>query len=68
MAAVNRPTDVKQKETDINQKLQLYGIYSGMLDPPVSYPCFFGHPVRSLGILEFSPRCRKVYSSSSLTV
>lgn len=30
MAAVNRPTDVKQKEADINQKLQLYGIYSGM--------------------------------------
>lgn len=26
--AVNRPTDVKQKEADVNQKLQLYGIYS----------------------------------------
>lgn len=30
MAAVNRKTDVKQKEADVNQKLQLYGIYSGM--------------------------------------
>ena len=30
MAAVNRPTNVKQKEADVNQKLQLYGIYSGM--------------------------------------
>jgi hypothetical protein len=29
MAAVNRPTDVKQKEADVNQKLQLYGIYAG---------------------------------------
>lgn len=29
MAAVNRKTDVKQKEADVNQKLQLYGIYSG---------------------------------------
>jgi len=27
--AVNRPTDVKQKEKDVNNKLQLYGIYSG---------------------------------------
>ncbi|OJJ49338.1 hypothetical protein ASPZODRAFT_61111 [Penicilliopsis zonata CBS 506.65] len=27
--AVNRPTDSKQKEKDINQKLQLYGIYQG---------------------------------------
>ena len=28
--SVNRPTNVKQKEADVNQKLQLYGIYSGM--------------------------------------
>jgi hypothetical protein len=27
-AAVNRPTDVKFKEQDINSKLQLYGIWS----------------------------------------
>lgn len=33
MANVNRPTNVKQKEADVNQKLQLYGIYSGMLMP-----------------------------------
>ena len=26
--AVNRPTNVKQKEEDINQKLRLYGIYA----------------------------------------
>jgi len=26
---VNRPTDVNQKEIDINQKLQLYGIFNG---------------------------------------
>lgn len=31
MSSVNRPTNVKQKEADVNQKLQLYGIYSGML-------------------------------------
>lgn len=31
---VNRPTDPKQKEQSINEKLQLYGIYYGM----------FGHP------------------------
>ncbi|KAI1114555.1 hypothetical protein F5Y14DRAFT_413688 [Nemania sp. NC0429] len=28
MAAVNKPTDPKQKETDINRKLQLYGIFN----------------------------------------
>lgn len=27
--AVNRPVDIKQKEVDVNNKLQLYGIYSG---------------------------------------
>jgi len=27
----NRPTNVAQKEADVNQKLQLYGIYSGMV-------------------------------------
>ena len=30
MTTVNRPTNVKQKEEDVNQKLQLFGIYSGM--------------------------------------
>lgn len=25
---VNKPTDVKQKEADVNRKLQLYGIIS----------------------------------------
>lgn len=29
MTTVNRPTNVKQKDEDVNQKLQLYGIYSG---------------------------------------
>lgn len=27
--AVNRPTDTAVKERDVNNKLQLYGIYSG---------------------------------------
>ena len=27
-ANVNKPTDVKQKEADINRKLQIYGIFS----------------------------------------
>lgn len=31
MTSVNRPTNVAQKEADVNQKLQLYGIYSGEL-------------------------------------
>jgi hypothetical protein len=28
-AAVNVPTDLKQKDIDVNNKLQLYGIYTG---------------------------------------
>lgn len=27
-ARVNRPTDLKQKEADVNRKLQIYGIIS----------------------------------------
>ena len=26
MAAVNKPTNVKEKEADVNRKLQVYGI------------------------------------------
>lgn len=33
--AVNRPTDPKQKEYDINNKLQLYGIYSAFANGKV---------------------------------
>ena len=33
-SAVNKPTDNKVKEKDINAKLQLYGIYAGKLPPP----------------------------------
>lgn len=35
--AVNRPTDTQIKEKDVNNKLQLYGIYSGTsICPPPS--------------------------------
>ncbi|KAL6721623.1 hypothetical protein ACLMJK_000727 [Lecanora helva] len=33
--SVNRPTNVKQKEADVNQKLQLYGIYSAFANGKV---------------------------------
>lgn len=32
--AVNRPTDTKVKERDINNKLQLYGIFTGEWHSP----------------------------------
>lgn len=35
MTTVNRPTNVKQKEEDVNQKLQLYGIYSAFANGKV---------------------------------
>ncbi|KAL8638019.1 MAG: hypothetical protein Q9228_004787 [Teloschistes exilis] len=34
-SAVNRPTNVKQKEADVNQKLQLFGIYSAFANGKV---------------------------------
>ncbi|KAI9733437.1 MAG: hypothetical protein M1834_003521 [Cirrosporium novae-zelandiae] len=34
-SAVNRPTDIKQKETDVNAKLQLYGIYAAFANGKV---------------------------------
>lgn len=33
--AVNRPVDLKQKETDVNNKLQLYGIFTGTYRAPL---------------------------------
>ena len=39
--SVNRPTNVKQKEADVNQKLQLYGIYSGKLNLHNQSPSIF---------------------------
>lgn len=41
--SVNRPTNVKQKEADVNQKLQLYGIYSGMCRIAINGPCRVYH-------------------------
>lgn len=35
-SAVNKPTDNKVKEKDINAKLQLYGIYEGMSPLPAT--------------------------------
>jgi hypothetical protein len=34
-SAVNRPTDIKQKELDVNNKLQLYGIISAFANGKV---------------------------------
>lgn len=39
-ANVNRPTNVKEKDADINRKLQIYGIFSAFKAgkvPSVSY-------------------------------
>lgn len=43
-AAVNKPTDIKQKEADVNRKLQLYGIINAFQlgkAPSVSMPFGF---------------------------
>lgn len=34
--AVNVPTNTKIKEQDVNSKLQLYGIYAGLLPSLIS--------------------------------
>lgn len=38
-ANVNKPTDVKQKEADINRKLQVYGIFSAFKQGKVPSVC-----------------------------
>lgn len=41
-AAVNKPTDVKARDKDVNAKLQLYGIYAAFAQgkvPSVSLHC-----------------------------
>jgi hypothetical protein len=38
-SAVNRPTDVKFKEQDVNNKLQLYGIYSAFANGKAPSVC-----------------------------
>lgn len=43
MATVNKPTDPKQKEIDVNRKLQFYGILNAFQlgkVPSVSSSCF----------------------------
>ena len=50
-APVNRPTNVKQKEADVNQKLQLYGIYTGKTSvfiPTIGAVRFQGHASGSI--------------------
>ena len=44
MATVNRPTDIKQKEADVNRKLQIYGIINAFQNgkvPSVRSPAYF---------------------------
>jgi hypothetical protein len=43
-ANVNRPTDVNQKEADVNRKLQIYGIINAFQNgkvPSVSIAVFY---------------------------
>jgi len=38
-AKVNKPTDIKQKEADVNRKLQIYGIISAFQNGKVPSVC-----------------------------
>ena len=57
--AVNRPVDKKLKERDVNNKLQLYGMYNGKLEAkfpvpslvPLALDAFAQFVTESLGIL-----------------
>ena len=40
IAGVNKPTDVKQKEADVNRKLQFYGIISAFQNGKVPSVCW----------------------------
>ena len=59
MTTVNVPTNIKQKEADVNQKLQLYGIYEGM--SPSTADSLESVVARS------APRRRSVHGSQPLT-
>lgn len=39
---VNKPTDLKKKEADVNRKLQVYGIISAFQNGKVPSVCHFG--------------------------
>lgn len=54
-ANVNKPTDIKQKEADINRKLQIYGILSAFQLGKV--PSVRPAPIR---------RCRHQVTNNSL--
>jgi hypothetical protein len=51
MASVNKPTDVKVKEADVNRKLQMYGIVTAFQQGKVPSVCTFLYPSHSLPIL-----------------
>lgn len=51
-ANVNKPTDIKQKEADINRKLQIYGIFSAFKQgkvPSVGYTNENTRQIKSFG-------------------
>ena len=46
-SAVNRPTDVKAKQADVDRKLQFYGILTGKSSrPQAQSTAALTHPVR----------------------
>lgn len=45
MASVNRPTDIKKRDANIEQKLQLFGIYHGFKTKKLPSVC--NNPVRA---------------------
>lgn len=40
-ARVNKPTDIKVKEADVNRKLQVYGIINAFQNGKVPSVCWF---------------------------
>jgi hypothetical protein len=53
-SSVNVPTNPKIKEQDVNAKLQLYGIYSGML----SQSSLFAGSIALVAIIEYQANTR----------
>ncbi len=48
---VNKPTDLKKKEADVNRKLQVYGIISAFQNGKVPSVCYLDHNL-GLDLLE----------------
>lgn len=62
--SVNKPTDVKQKEADVNRKLQIYGIISAFKTGKVPSVRTRLDSLNNMSVSSANPPCRTTKSMS----